>query len=297
MSQPEIAGEQEVDFGRYWLAIVRRWWLPIGGLVAGAIIGVLAQTGGARPYAASTTVYLGQPYVAGTAVNVQSLPTKLGFVEEVVSARPIVKEVAAKVGLSANVLRKGISTEAVDVSSGAKQVGSPLIRVVVTNPSARKAVDAADLLAANVVKEFSTYVDVKLGTYQARLDRTVRELEKVNARIEQATVQQAAVLADKSVPETERLLVLVNFNNVLQFNETRRSNLEGAQLSLRDSVALAQQIERARIVERALANRIAGSSKRSGLAVGLVVGFVLGLLGAILWEPGFQLVKRARAAE
>jgi hypothetical protein len=297
MSQPEIAGEQEVDFGRYWLAIVRRWWLPIGGLVIGAILGVIAQTGGARPYEASTTVYLGQPFVAGTAVSVQSLPTKLGFVQEVVSAKPVVKSVAAKVGLGTGVLRNGISTKAVDVSSGAKQVGSPLIRVIVRNPSARKAVDAADLLAANVVKEFSTYVDVKLGTYQARLDRTVRELAKVNQRIEQATAQQAAVLADKSVPETERLLVLVNYNNVLQFNETRRANLEGAQLSLRDSVALAQQIERARIVQPAVATRISAASKRSGLAVGLVVGFVLGLLGAILWEPSFQLVKRARAAE
>ena len=297
MNGSESAGEQEVDFGRYWLAIIRRWWLPIGGVIVGGAIGVIAQTGGARPYQSSTTVYLGQPFAAGTVVSVQSLPTKLGFVQEVVTAKPLVKEVAAKVGVSVGALRAGISTQAVDVASGTKQVGSPLVRILVQDPSARKADDAADLLAAGVVKEFSSYVDVKLGTYQARLDRTVRELLKVNAAIQNAQEQQAKVLADKAVPETEKLIVLVNFNNVLQFNETRRSNLEGAQFTLRDSVALAQHVERARVVEPAVATRIGAASKRSGGAVGLVIGFVLGLLAAIFWEPATRLLKRARTAD
>ena len=297
MSQPDVLGEQEVDFGRYWLAIVRRWWLPIGAAVIGAIIGVLAQTGGARPYQASTTVYLGQPFVAGTATSVQSLPTRLGFVQEIVTAKPLVKATAAATGLGAGKLRAGIGVKSVDVASGTKQVSSPLVRILVKNPSARKAVDAADLLAAGVVEEFSTYVDVKLATYQQRLDRIVRELARVNATIANAQAQQAKILADRSLPETEKLIVIANFNNVLTFNETRRATLESSQFGLRDNVALAQQIERARVVEPAQATRVAGSSKRSGLAVGLVIGFVLGLLGAILWDPALGLAKRARTAE
>ena len=296
-SQPEPAGEQEVDFGRYWLAIVRRWWLPIGGLVVGALIGVLAQTGGARPYKASTTVYLGQPFVAGTATSVQSLPTRLGFVQEIVTAKTLVKAVAAKVDVGAGVLRANIGTQAVDVASGSKSVSSPLVRILVTNPSARKAVDAADLLAADVVKEFSSYVDVKLATYKARLARIDRELVRVSANIANAQQQQARILAATGVPETEKLIVLANYNNVLTYNETRKATLESSQFGLRDNVALAQQVERARVVEPAVASRIAGSSKRSGAAVGLVIGFVLGLLAAILWDPALALVKRARTAE
>jgi uncharacterized protein involved in exopolysaccharide biosynthesis len=248
MSQPEITGEQEVDFGRYWLAIIRRWWLPIGGLVIGAIIGILAQTGGARPYRATTTVYLGQPFVSGTATSVQSLPTKLGFVQEVITAKPLVKSVAATVGLGAGALRAGISTQSVDVANGSKSVSSPLVRIRVSNPSARKAVDAADLIAADVVKEFSTYVDVKLGTYQARLDRAARELVKVDAAIADIQERQAKTLADGSISSTDKLVALASFDNALTFNDARRANLESVQLTLRDSVALAREVERARVV-------------------------------------------------
>ena len=31
--------EQEIDFSRYWRLLAARWWVPIGGLVLGAIVG------------------------------------------------------------------------------------------------------------------------------------------------------------------------------------------------------------------------------------------------------------------
>jgi len=37
--------EQEVDFGRYWRAIAARWWLPVGGLVIGLVVGYLVSVG------------------------------------------------------------------------------------------------------------------------------------------------------------------------------------------------------------------------------------------------------------
>jgi uncharacterized protein involved in exopolysaccharide biosynthesis len=298
MSQPEIAGEQEIDFGRYWLAIVRRWWLPIGGLVLGAIVGVLAQTGGARPYQADTTVYLGQPFAPGTAATpIQTQPTQLGFVQQLVTARPVMKSVGTKVGIAPARLRAAVTTKAVGVSSGGKQVSTPIVQISVTYPSARKAVDAAALIADSTVKGFSTYVDVKLSTYQQRIARNTRELTEVIATLDTANKQQSEALADRSVPQTERLLVLANLASLVQFNELRRQNLEQNLFTLRDQVALGQQVERARVIQPASAHRISAPSKRSGGAVGLVIGFVLGLLGAILWEPLTLLVKRARAAD
>ena len=42
---PELDAEQEVDFGRYWRVIASRWWLVVGGLVVGLIIGYLVALG------------------------------------------------------------------------------------------------------------------------------------------------------------------------------------------------------------------------------------------------------------
>ena len=297
MSGPEFVGEQEVDIGRYWVALVRYWWIPIAGLVLGAIVGLLIQTGsGSRGYRADTTIYLGQPFAPGSTTAIQSLPTRVGFVEGLITSKAVLKAAAAKSGIPYGKLQGAVTRRGID-SPSAKQTSSSALQVIsVRNASARKAVDAAAAVAELAVKEFSSYVDVKLATYEARLARTVRELVKVEARIQYAQDQQTKVLTDRSVPTTERLLVLVNFNNTLQYNETRRSNLEGAQLSLGDSIALAKQVERARVIEPAAAHRIASPSKRTGAAIGLVIGLVLGLLGAVLCEPFTQLVKRARTA-
>jgi hypothetical protein len=296
MSQPEIAGEQEVDFGRYWLAIIRRWWLPVGALVLGGIVGVLVQSGGARPYKATVTVYLGQPYAPDSTTAIQSLPTRLGFIQETATARAVLRKAAAAADIPLGRLQGNVSASAIGVTSGSRQVSSPLVSISVTNPSAKKAVVALTSIATSVVNDFSTYVDTKLATYKARLSRTVRELERVEQQIAFAEEQQAKVLADRSISSVERLIVLANFNEVLQYNTSRQANLESAQLSLGDSVALAQQVERARIVQEPVASRVAAASKRSGGLVGLVIGAVLGLLAAILWEPGTQLIRRARTA-
>ena len=54
--------DQEVDLGRYWSAIVARWWLPLLGLIVGVIVGYLISLGGKQVWNASSTVYLGASY-------------------------------------------------------------------------------------------------------------------------------------------------------------------------------------------------------------------------------------------
>ena len=299
MSTPDYSGEQEVDFGRYWLAIVRRWWLPLGLLVVGGLIGVIAQTGGARPYKAMTTVYLGQTFAPGTVNAVESLPTKLSFVDQLVKTRATVKEIGAKVGIKPALLAANTTFQTISGITTGKSAGapSPIVAVVVTNPSARRAVDAADAFAAVLVDRFSSYAKVKLATYQARLTRSESEMTKTQGAIDRLQASQAAALAQAGVSGAEKFLLLASFSNQIQFQQQRQFNLESSQFALKDSIALNQQIEQSRVVQPGSAVRIAAASKRSGLAVGVVVGFVLGLLAAILWEPALGLVKRARAAD
>ncbi|HET9666165.1 MAG TPA: hypothetical protein VFP09_05400, partial [Desertimonas sp.] len=57
----EPDAEQEVDLGRYWWRIVGHWWVVVGAVVLGAVIGYLVSLGGGTVYQARATVYLGQP--------------------------------------------------------------------------------------------------------------------------------------------------------------------------------------------------------------------------------------------
>jgi len=298
MSQPESEGEQEVDFGRYWIALVRFWWLPIVGLIVGGIIGVLAQTGGGHGYRAKVIVYLGQPFAPGSIQPVQSLPTRLSFVEQLVKGHATVKRVAAEVGIPAGALSRGTSISTTSAITTGKSAGAPssIVEVAVANPSARKAADAANALAKVVVDEFSSYVNVKLATYRARLARAERELAATDKRIAEAEAEQKALINDHSLPATEKLLLLSSFTGQVNFQQQRQFNLESAQFTLKDSIALAQQVEVARVVQVAAATKVSAPSKRSGGAVGLVIGLVLGLLAAVFFEPFTGLVKRARTA-
>src|SRR5216110_2460450 len=96
---PDLDAEQEVDFGRYWRALVMRWWLPLVGIVAGAIIGALVSLGGSSSWKATAQVYLGQPLAPGGAAPVGSAPTSLGLVSNFVTAESTIRTVARQVGL------------------------------------------------------------------------------------------------------------------------------------------------------------------------------------------------------
>src|SRR5437016_2089033 len=61
---PELA-DDEIDLGRYWASVAARWWLPLLGLVVGAIIGYLIAVGGGSTYQAQAIVSLGTPLAVG----------------------------------------------------------------------------------------------------------------------------------------------------------------------------------------------------------------------------------------
>ena len=60
--------EREVDLGRWRRALVALWWIPVAGLVLGAIVGVLFSFRGGTVYKATALISLGQPTSPGGAL-------------------------------------------------------------------------------------------------------------------------------------------------------------------------------------------------------------------------------------
>jgi uncharacterized protein involved in exopolysaccharide biosynthesis len=291
---PDFDVEQEVDFGRYWRAIAARWWLPVGLLVAGLVIGYLVSLGtNSTTYRATAQVYLGQPLAPAGAAPVSSAPTSLGLVSNLVTSEAVVRSVAAKAGLKTGRLRGHITTKPILGITAAK-VGTPapLMAITVTGSPPRKIADAANRLAGVVVGSVSGYTRVKIAKLKEQIDFDDTSIARNNDRFSIAQKQQATILADRSLAATERLLLLANINTTLVTVEQRLGQLESDRLDAQQFLSLAENVERARVTSPAVATQTAGPNSRTGAAVGGLIGLIVGILAALLWDP---VATRTRA--
>ena len=104
--------EREIDLHSAWERIAARWWLPVFGLVAGAVLGVLLAVGGGNVFEAKTLLYLGQPFTPNGDLQIQSLATNPQTVSEVVRSESVLEEAARASGMKVGQLRGKIATRA-----------------------------------------------------------------------------------------------------------------------------------------------------------------------------------------
>ncbi len=289
----ELDAEQEVDLRSAWRRIRVRWWLPAGGLVLGLVIGFVLALGGGQVYRAKTTLFLGQPFTPNGGGQILSLATNPRTVAEMVRSEAALKAASAASGLRVGALRGSVSTAAITtVGQGKGQ--TPLVEISVKGSAPRKTEKAADALARRVIGTVSEYVDAKIALLQSQVDADQAELDSINRRIDLAQTQQAEILAGKSLPLAERLLLLTNINSTLGFVEQRRGTVQQDLLAARQLLSLAQIVERSRVVEPAAAVKTTARSGRNSALVGGLIGLLLGA-GAALWADAW-LARRLGAA-
>jgi hypothetical protein len=283
----DVDAEQEVDFGRYWRAIAARWWLPVGGLVAGLVIGYLVSLGThSSTYKATAQVYLGQPLAPGGAAPVGSAPTSLGLVSNYVTAESTIKKVASQVGLKPGRLRGHVTTKPITGITGAR-VGTPapLLAITVSGAPPGKVAAAANVLGELVIKQVAPYQTAKIQSLRDQLAYDDAQLKAISDRLDSARATQANVLRDKSISGTDKLVALSNLNSVITQALQQQQTISLDRFTVRQQLSLAQDVEVGRIVSQASATKTAGANSRTGAAVGGLIGLIVGILAALLWEP------------
>src|ERR1051325_8327492 len=113
MTSFDPEAEAEVDFGRYWRLIGNRWWVPVAGLVIGAVVGYLIALGGSQVFKATATLYLGQPYSSSGNVQLQAARTNPSTVRQIAHAESVIALVASQCKTKPGRFRGGISTQSV----------------------------------------------------------------------------------------------------------------------------------------------------------------------------------------
>jgi len=266
----DLDAEQEVDLGRYWSAIVARWWLPLLGLLAGALIGYLISLGGKEVWKASSTVYLGASYSPVGGVLLQGPQANPATAGTIARAESSIEAAAARASMRAGDLRGHVSTQTISTGAGATTVrttGNPLVRVTVQGSTRRRAQAAANALAQIVVDRLSPYADRKIEALKQRIADDQTEI---------AAVKRGAATGDP----LGRAVLAVQLGDVLD------DELQAKQLLIQ-----AQEIERPHVLTRAAAAKTTARSRRNAVVVAAFLGFVLGLIAALVWEP---LVRRTR---
>lgn len=286
--------EQEVDLHSAWRRIQARWWLPAGGVVLGLVVGFALALGGGQVYRAKTTIFLGQPFAPSGGGQILSLATNPRTVAEMVRSEAALKAAAAASGLRVGALRGSVSTAAITAVGQAK-AQTALVEISVKGPAPRKVEKAADALAQRVTGTVSEYVDGKITLLESQVDADRSELDSINRRVDLAQAQQAEILAGKGLSFAERLLLLTNINSTLSFAEQRRGTVQQDLLAARQLLSLAQNVERSRIVEPAVAVKTTARSARNSALVGALIGLLLGA-GAALWADAWAAGRSRRPA-
>jgi hypothetical protein len=272
---PDLDVEREVDLARWRSALLTLWWLPVGGLIAGAIIGFLFGLSGGSTYKASALISLGQPVSPGGAL-VAGFGTNPRAVAQITSSAAAQEAAAHKAGMHPGALRGHVSIATVGTATGAGATrAAPLISLTVTGKAARKISDAANALADIVVADTTApYVGTKIQTFK----RTLKSVdEQLAAVIVQLRAVSAALDASKNLDPLQRLVIVSQEDNA----ETRQGNLIAQQEALQQQLAFAQNVESAKVVEPARALKSTARSRRTSLIVGALIGLILGGIAAI----------------
>jgi hypothetical protein len=279
--------EQDVDVGRYWNRITKRWWLPAGGLFIGLLLGLLLAAGGHKVYSAEATIYLGSPFTPNGTAPVQALAAQPSIVNSTIHSENNLATASQRSGMSVNALRGGVTSRTI---GAAKKTGtgagtSSLYVIGVKGSNKAKTQKAANALAFLTVGKVSPYVNTKVTSLKGQLAGQQGELTSIEARIAAAN---AAYAAGKNLTALDKLVLVTVVDNA----EQRRATIENEILATKQLLNLANQVEKAKVIETAVAVPTTARSKRNSSIAGALLGLLIGLIVAMLWDPVAE--RRAR---
>jgi uncharacterized protein involved in exopolysaccharide biosynthesis len=280
-----LEGEADVDLGRHVAAVASRWWLLLVGFIVGVLIALLFSVGGKDVYRAAALVYPGQP-LSPSSAQIQSIATNPSTIGQIVRSEAALRRAASASGYgSAGKLRRSTSVQAVS-GNVARSGQVQLVNIVVTGDAPRKTSAAANALAKNVLPRISHLADTKIAALRAQIAADQEELAGIDDRVERTQ----GALDRAGLTPTEQLVLL----NLIGLAEQRRTTVQDDLGTRQQLLAQAIDVERARIVEPAVARKVTAQSRRNQLIVGGAIGLLAGLAAALLWDPAARRVRRAR---
>jgi uncharacterized protein involved in exopolysaccharide biosynthesis len=253
--------EQEVDFGRYWRLIGARWWVPVAGLVIGAVVGYLIALGGNQVFKATATLYLGQPYSSSGTQPLQAAQTNPSTVKQIAHSESVIARVAAECKAKPSLFRGGISTQSV-AGNIVKNGQTPLVTLTVQSKKRKVASCAANAISRIVVEKLGAFADRKIANFKAQITAFNADIASINAG-----------LRGSGLGTTDKLVL-----------QTRLTTDQTQKLTLLQLLQQAALVEKPSVLTAAHATRVTARSRRNAVVVTALIGLVIGAIIALMWD-------------
>ena len=271
----DVDAEREVDFGRLAGRVLTRWWLPVGGLIVGVIVGYLLTLGGTATYRAEALVSLGTPFTQ-SGQSLQGLNANPRIVNEIMNSEATLRRAAEAGGPSAAALRGKVAARTIGSGIPGKLQGPQVMGISVKGSHPARVADAANSISKTVINRTATFVTEQIDAYRTQLATQNTRLASLGTRITE--LQKA--LAQAGLPELQRLVLVSYLDNA----EQRQGSLLDDKASTQQQLLLATSIEAPKILSPAVAVQTTPRSRHNSMAVGGLVGLILGLLAALCWD-------------
>jgi len=267
--------ERDVDLGSWRRAVGALWWLPVGGIVVGAVAGVLYSFRGLSSYKAEALISLGQvTSPAGAAVS--NFAVNPLAVAQIVDSSAAQAEAGAEAGVPASALRGRVSVAQVGTASASSGRSAPLVSLTVTGRRPGSVAAAATALARIAVRRTTQpYLEAKITTLKATLDNVDRQLATTSISLR---TLERSLHAHQHLSPLQRLVVVSEADDV----GAREGNLVAQQGTLAMQLAFANKVESARVIEAAAAVKSTAQSRTTSLLVGALIGLIVGAFAAVV---------------
>jgi hypothetical protein len=211
----------------------------------------------------------------------------------VARAESTLKAAAAASGIPVSKLRGNVSTATVATTGRTRLTPgqNPLVELSVKGSRAGPVQRAADSIAKTVIFAVSAYPDQKIRRLNQQIARDKADLATLDRQVDLTRTQLDKVVKDKSLSTLEQLTLITNFNSSIAISENRRSVIQQDLSEAEGLVSLAQNVERARIVDPAVATKTTARSTQNSAVVGGIIGLLLGGIAAMAW-PAFAERRR-----
>ena len=285
-----------IDVGSWFATLARNWWVIVGLVVLGIIVGAVVTKAQPKEYTATASVYIGQTTDAN-GNPMAGLNSNAKAAVQLLASQVVLQEAAARAGMdiSASRLRKETTVET--PSSTVKTTTSVVNIVVisVTDTDAERAAAAANALSEVLLERLESGVDEKIALLEDQLAQNQKEYAAATAR-SAAAQKSLAVIAAGGGSATEKAAAIAPYMAVIQGASTEQEALVSSIQKTQLQLLTAKQVELPRILhEAAVPDSPSGPTMSLNVAIGALAGLVIGVIVAFA-RRGLADRRAAKAA-